>query len=312
MDSIRGSLYGLALGDALGAPFEFKVSIPNSKYRGIFEYDTIIPSRWQAPRYIKAGQVTDDTEMTLALLSSLSSNGWEYDRNLVILSYEAWANSKPVGMGKNTRELFQGVKTIRGFEKRLEKQSVEGRISQSNGFLMRSSPLALLFDNEAVIEDCKLSNPHSICLDTNLVYVNALRLAHYGNDKHEIWNTISDIPQTEEIRALISSVENREARDLSEKKGWCLHALYASLYSLLNFNNLSDTFVWNIRDNPRCDSDTNAAISGALIGALIGYESLKEEMKDNLSHLLELKTDRPLEYHPSNIDKLLETYKPYW
>lgn len=37
-DKIAGMLFGIALGDALGAPHEFRQSIPVTQYTGYLEY----------------------------------------------------------------------------------------------------------------------------------------------------------------------------------------------------------------------------------------------------------------------------------
>ena len=58
-DKIRGMLWGVALGDALGSPFEkYKTGIPLSQYNGKLIHNT--------GKY-PPGKVTDDTEMTLTL-----------------------------------------------------------------------------------------------------------------------------------------------------------------------------------------------------------------------------------------------------
>lgn len=72
-DRVAGMLMGVALGDALGAPHEFKNSLSLNKYTGILEHASKITSRWQGVRSMVVGQVTDDTEMTLTLAQSIHS-----------------------------------------------------------------------------------------------------------------------------------------------------------------------------------------------------------------------------------------------
>lgn len=115
LDKVQGMLMGAFLGDALGAPHEFKCN-KNTLYTGILEHQGFRISRFQGRNDLMVGQVTDDSEMTLALLRTLIKDG-EYVKNNVILSYLAWANSGGWMMGINTRALLRGVKTIKEYEK---------------------------------------------------------------------------------------------------------------------------------------------------------------------------------------------------
>src|SRR5690349_16559304 len=66
----RGSLIGLAVGDALGAAGEFQASgsfVPVTGYRD------------GGPHGLEPGEWTDDTSMALALADSISTVGWDLD-----------------------------------------------------------------------------------------------------------------------------------------------------------------------------------------------------------------------------------------
>jgi len=67
-DRQRGTLLGLAVGDALGAAIEFKrpgTVVEVTGYRG------------GGPHRLTPGQFTDDTSMALALADSIASVGWD-------------------------------------------------------------------------------------------------------------------------------------------------------------------------------------------------------------------------------------------
>ena len=64
----RGTLIGLAVGDALGAAVEFQSPssfAPVTGYRG------------GGPHGLSAGEWTDDTSMALALADSIATTGWD-------------------------------------------------------------------------------------------------------------------------------------------------------------------------------------------------------------------------------------------
>ena len=67
-DRQRGTLLGLAIGDALGAAVEFQMPgtfAPVTGYRG------------GGPHGLNPGEWTDDTSMALALADSIADAGWD-------------------------------------------------------------------------------------------------------------------------------------------------------------------------------------------------------------------------------------------
>jgi ADP-ribosylglycohydrolase len=275
LDRVRGMFIGAFLGDALGAPHEFKGS-GHLIYTGKLEHVTIMNTQFQGQKHLAIGQVTDDSEMSLALLRTLIQDRG-YNRDHVIMAYLDWANSGGWMMGKNTRALLKGVKTIKGYQNRMAKilaLPLDER-SQSNGTLMRCSPLALIWDNNSVIEDVNLTNPHPVNLDCGLVYVSALRLALQGVGGQTIYQMIKTLAQTDAVKEIFIQVEQRTPRDIKEKKGWCLHALWCTLTCIYYNLNYEDGMNWIISSQPGSDTDTNACIAGALLGAIAGFETLR-------------------------------------
>lgn len=272
MNKIKGMLFGAFLGDALGAPHEF-FSI---KYTGNLEHPIIIKTQFQGQKRFPIGSFTDDSQMTLQLLRSIIKNKG-YDRDTTIMNYLEWASTAKM-MGRNTRALFGNLKTLSGYEKRSKKIMV-GEISQSNGALMRCSPLAIIDDEEAIKTDCYLSNPCPIVLDCNRVYITLLKRALNGK---KIKNIVK-LAETEEVKAVIKQALAKEDRDIVNKKGWCLHALYCAIYCMdMEYD---EAMEWIITQH-RTDTDTNACITGALIGAIHGFTILEETQKDNIDVLL--------------------------
>ena len=109
IDKFRGALLGLACGDALGAPVEFKK-------RGTFSAVTDMQSG--GVFNLKAGQWTDDTSMALCLATSLiECQGFDaYDQ---MQRYCKWKNE---GYLSSTGKCFDiGIATslaLSSFKKR--------------------------------------------------------------------------------------------------------------------------------------------------------------------------------------------------
>lgn len=278
LDKLKGTFIGLAVGDALGAPHEFKYHKKN-EYTGYIYIDYELKSRWHDSKVLPAGQVTDDTEMTLTLLNSILKKGG-YDRTDVILSYEKWANSTSM-IGKNTYALFKNVKTLKGYEnhyKKLFTDVSEDQWTKSNGSLMRCTPLAFLYDQKIAIEDCKLTNPHPLNIEASFLYVHAIRLLVLGYDNFNVFKYIKENSQIEEIKQVFNDIENKKIRDVTGKtKGYVLNAFFCAFWVLLYYDNYSEAIDFIIKLGG--DTDTNAAISGALMGAKLGFDKLTKEEK---------------------------------
>jgi len=259
---------------------------------------------------LDSGQVTDDSELTITLLRSiLKNNGFVKDQ--VIKSYLSWANSGLWMIGKNTRALFKGVSTVKGYENRISKvlNLPNDQRSQSNGAMMRCSPLALIYNNDCVIQDASITNPNNICIDCNLVYVSALRLALQGLNGMEIFNQVKTLAQTEEVKSVFAQVEKREERDIVKLKGWCLHGLWCALIVITSFKSYSEGIKWVITSQPGSDTDTNACIAGALLGAIVGFEDISSTMKYNIDLVISLNsvsTPRQEEYLLKDFYQLTE------
>ena len=318
VNRVRSMLMGVFLGDALGVPHEFHYN-SNVVYTGKLQYRTRFISQYMGTRYLAVGQISDDGEMTLALARSLISNNG-YVREEVIKSYLQWANSGSGFMGVNTRNLFKHGKTLQSYYKNYENlfPTLEKRAaSQSNGSLMRCSPLACLWSNDGVIQDVELTNPSKIVADAELTYVTALRLSLLGLECREVWTHIKSIAQTPEVQNLYEDIENGVARDLSaNKKGWVLNSLYAAYFCFYNLLMHTDSMElvfpkslkWVITQ-PNTDTDTNAAIAGALIGAAVGWEALIKEPGTVENILTLLNSDSTLGDFPRSADYSLRDFE---
>jgi ADP-ribosylglycohydrolase len=283
-DRIRGLVAGGAVGDALGSRYEFRYQ-SKEVYTGLISSPTVIWSRFQGQRTLELGQVTDDTEMSLALGRSLIEQKG-YNQTLVTQSYITWCNDGTPMCGKNTRALFKGISTIRGYQSRCKKIfSVDSNEwTQSNGSLMRCAVLALLDDQEVWLTDCRITNPHENNLSAQWIYLYVVRCLLAGLQKSDVISYIkhyaSESQQlTPATKSVLQLALHSSKQDINVNKGWVLNALYAAIYAFVNFDKLQDAFDWVIGQNPGSDADTNAAITGNLFGAWLGYDQLLTEEK---------------------------------
>lgn len=312
-EKICAMIIGGALGDALGAPHEFRYQKKN--YDGILDKPLVLQNRWMGPRTSALGQITDDTEMTLCLWRSIINNGY-YDDNQTVLNYLEWANTPGTwAMGRNTRSLFHGVKTKKGYLSRYETVCMpENMSSQSNGSLMRCSPIAILGIigqdwRSASEQNCSLSNPNELNKTVNKIYIKALISALKGKSKKFINRTSYELAERSNIReirvrismlSVASPIVIKQKIAEQETKGWCLTALTAALWGLFRFNDYKSAIDAIIKCGG--DTDTNAAIAGCLLGAFYGRGIYENPItKNNIKTLLKCDTQvgdlkRPPEY----------------
>src|SRR5215217_2654750 len=97
-DRYVGCLLGLACGDALGGPVEFisRAEIERLHPGGLRSF---VGGGWL---HLAPGEITDDTQMTLALARSLADRS-QLDMDDLTARFLEWAGSEPKDIGGTTR-----------------------------------------------------------------------------------------------------------------------------------------------------------------------------------------------------------------
>jgi len=292
-DKLKGTIVAVALGDA----HEFRHN--KAEYTGKLEHNVVLFNRFQGESVYPVGSITDDTQMTMIILNHIVNNKGYYPEKIV-LEYEKWATTAKM-MGKNTRELFKGVTTHKGYTSRYNKKFIDTSINewtQSNGSLMRCSPFVIFNDYNALQTDVKLTNPHPINIESGFIYMFVMRNLLI-NDKLPDIDELFKYTNQPAIKDMIMDVKTRMARPISDKsvKGWVVTALYCALYSIYHIPTFKEAAEYFIKQ--KGDTDTNCAILGGLYGARDGFNKLYLENVYNID--LILKTNKEL----ANLDYLI-------
>ncbi|MFZ2306621.1 MAG: ADP-ribosyl-[dinitrogen reductase] hydrolase [Rhodoferax sp.] len=185
LDRALGAYLGFAIGDALGATVEFMRPREIAAQYGV--HRDIIGGGWLK---LAAGQVTDDTTMSLALGSALLQGGRSGidklahgDHTLVrhiADAYVRWFRAKPVDCGNTCR---------RGIQRYLLEGTLEGPYNPGdggNGALMRNLPTVLAtLDNADAFErvstaQARLTHHHPLSDAATLGLGQLLRLLLNG------------------------------------------------------------------------------------------------------------------------------------
>ncbi len=294
----QGCLLGQAAGDSLGALVEFRSARD-------------ISAAGEGPRLLEdgghwnllAGQATDDTEMALALARSIVEAG-RYDPRAALAAYRAWGASGPFDMGQTTAAAFGGRPLGE---------------SQANESLMRASPLGILAHAlpEAVAVrtarmDSGATHPHRVCGDSVAAYV--LALAHAirtGAGPDDTYHAALSWAKAEAIPAVadaLSQAATVAPECDGEQMGWVLIALQNAFYELLHAPSLEEGVVATVRRGG--DTDTNAAIAGALLGAVHGRDAVPSQWRQMVLSCRPVASraarPRPLPYWPADVYELAE------
>jgi len=121
------------------------------------------------------------------------------------------------------------------------------------------------------MQDAALTHPNPICQQANALF--AMGIAHaikFSCDAKELYRSIRQWADEKNVEPALLDTINKAAdgrpADYVHQQGWVLIAFRNVLWQLLHASNLEEAVVDTVM---RCgDTDTNAAICGALLGAV--------------------------------------------
>ena len=277
-DKIAGSMLGLAIGDALGAPVEFTP-------RGGFPF---VEGYQEGGRFhLPSGAWTDDTAMALCLADSLIHNDG-FDAEDLLQRFCKWAehgeNSSTgisVGIGQNTLRALGDFKRTG----RLEAEAF-GAKTDGNGSLMRLAP-AVCFASHDLETAMNLAATQSRTTHASAIAEECCRfsaglifkLLHGADYETAKVDTLAFGWCDELIEALgfpLTGVDD----GLIPSGGYVLDSLRAALWCIENTHSFKNAVLLAV--NLGDDADTTAAITGQISGAIHGYAAVQESLKMGL------------------------------
>lgn len=260
----QGCLLGQLAGDSLGSLVEFRSQedIRREYPNGVHELTD--GGTWNTI----AGQPTDDSEMALLLARLLADQG-RYDPEEARKAYIFWLGSGPFDCGMTVSSGLRGR---------------PNPDSQANGAMMRISPLGIFGANHApelvaewARQDATITHPHPVCQQANALFTMAIAHAvRQGCDARNLHRQIMTWAEGMKVdRDLLNAVRGAAEApptDYVHQQGWVLTAFRNALWQLLHAPNLEEAVVDTVMRGG--DTDTNAAICGALLGAVYGRNAV--------------------------------------
>jgi ADP-ribosylglycohydrolase len=245
-----------------------------------------------------AGQPTDDSEMALTLARAIVREG-RYQSEKVLDGYRAWLTSRPVDVGQTTERGLLGMTTTE---------------SESNGSLMRVSPIGIWAAGDPALaartarDDSMLTHMNATCVESCAAFCAAIAAGVAGASREEMVEVAAAHAKGPAHEAVKRAAKGVAPTDFFTHPGWVLLALQNAFWCLQNLGP-EEALVQTVGRGG--DTDTNAAIAGALLGALHGRDAVPARwMLPVLAcrPLVEAGAlrPRPIEYWPDDVLELAE------
>jgi len=280
-EQFAGCLLGLAVGDAVGAPYE-GLSADNIFWGYGTGPDLLEPPPDEPLRY------TDDTEMMVAVAETLADRGQVVEGPLC----RAFAaNYHPErGYGRGARLVLEAMAGGRDWQKVAASHFPGG--SYGNGAAMRVAPVGLLFchDLDRVTEEARLSalpthvHPLGIEGAQLLAVAVALALRPGPLGRKAFYRELRRRARSEEFRWALSAAARLRPGDTISFLGSSLEAHRSVVTAIACFTCSPSSYEGAVARAIGLgdDTDTLAAMSGALVGAHLGVAAIPPRLLDRL------------------------------
>ena len=288
---IKGALYGVAVGDALGAPLEFMNAEQIAKKYGVVT--EMIGGGWLN---VRPGEVTDDTQMSMAVAEGILAKP-ESPCGEVGMRFIEWMAGGPKDVGNTCRSailltraaLVDGEPNIADTWFHAAKRTAEasGGFGGGNGALMRTIYPAVYYRRAK--DARRIANDIGRMTHWNEESAQAIDL--YVAMVHML--TKSDFRNIEDCEAQLANTQYDEVelqyRDLAPT-GYVVNTFGCALQCCRKAHAFEEAVV--LAANLGGDADTIAAITGGLAGAYYGYDAIPQRWIDALPSTLKAQLDR--------------------
>jgi ADP-ribosyl-[dinitrogen reductase] hydrolase len=251
----------VAIGDALGATTEFLTPGEiRAKYR---VHQKIRGGGWLG---VRPGQVTDDTEMSLALARALlAAGGW--DLRGIADNFLAWMRARPIDIGSTVR------KGILSYLRSGLLEMPPNDWDAGNGAAMRMAPVALFsLGDERLLERCAveqahLTHNHPLSDAACVTLGRMVQAALLGADRFALHAL------ARELIAACPAFRFNHYR--GQASGYVVETMQTVFHYFFSTGSFEECLVGVV--NQGGDADTTGAIAGMLAGAFYGLEEIPRQ-----------------------------------
>lgn len=298
-NKIKGVLYGVAVGDALGAPVEFmSADAIRETYGRIKE---MVGGGWLS---VEPGEITDDTQMTLCVARGILKAP-EDPVSEIGKQFIAWAQNDPKDIGGTCALSIGKAQTqanasghsdtpthsdwIEGSKE--TSRQLYGR-SAGNGSLMRTAFVPCYYsDDETIrkraVEISTMTHYSDEAAQACDLYCSIIGKIIGKRDYAARWSVFErEVRKTEYKRAL-------EYGFVPKPTGYVKDSLLAAIWSIAQASRITTDFREAVETavNLGGDADTIGAITGGLAGALCGFNHIPQSWVDALNESVRKELD---------------------
>lgn len=312
-----GAMAGLAIGDALGMPVETMTPEAIVKAIGrITKFEAPLPGSLPCQQNLLAGQTTDDTQLAQALAASiLRKNG--IDMTDIAREHIKAAQKSTVGWGKATLNAVKQMEERARLNQpvvSLFEPKIDAGIGCGNGVAMKIAPVAIWWtlnhmkswnfeDLFACVKNIGfLTHPDpraSIAAFALAVPINLILRDRFSQPETTLDIIINEVKKIEDIYSLNTAdrfsrrleslwpflsrtadqLPFRNTRELAKTTGTNCFALESVPFAIAMALRHNHDFQTGILEtvNAGGDTDSTAAMAGAIIGAKVGLEGIPHE-----------------------------------
>jgi ADP-ribosyl-[dinitrogen reductase] hydrolase len=301
-DRVLGSILGLAIGDALGAPFEFRRRTQVAFPLPAFE----LP--WMG---LPRGTWTDDTAMARNLWLSLIEHEGALDLDDVLARHQAWLASGPADVGNQTRLALEEAAAGTGEPARAVFARRGPEVSAGNGSVAYCAPLGVTRSRrpERLLDEAPALSRvthwdgrcQTACLAVSTTVAALVRGEAADAAVLNSLAVLSDREGGEELEFLVG--ESGRSRQIDgPDQGFCLFTAGIALQVAGEELAFEDGLRYVVGLGG--DTDTNAAVAGALLGARHGVAAIPTNWLERLAERA------AIEHEAERLAELVATASP--
>ncbi len=292
-----GAMLGMAVGDALGAPYEFGAQRPGVTFDGT-DADMVGGGSFGWER----GEWTDDTSMGMPILRAVAEGQDLLDESSqdgIGRAWAIWARTAP-DVGIQTSAVLNGAvlngasdATAAQLRERARLQHERDGRSGGNGSVMRTAPVGFAYLAKpdglervarAANEIAALTHWEDDARDAAALWSGMIHLAvrDGGFEVAQALDVLSE-PARARWDGLLGEADGADP-DSFQKNGWVVHAVQAAWAAIRaggldpadRATHTPEAFrqALNQAVDIHNDTDTVAAIAGGLAGALVGAQAI--------------------------------------
>ncbi|MFF1822493.1 ADP-ribosylglycohydrolase family protein [Kribbella sp. NPDC058245] len=312
-DRALGALYGLAIGDALGMPTQSMSRADIAARYGVV--DRLLPGAPDQPIApdMPAGTITDDTEQALLLARLLVEGNGRVDPHKFAGALQSWEQDM---LRRGSLDLL-GPSTKRALDRLAAGEPAEqtGRDGTTNGAAMRVAPVGIAYAGDelldAVLESCRVTHNTGLGIAAAAAVAAAVSAGVGGADLPTAVAAAEDAATAGGQRGHWVAGGSIAAR-LRWVRGWAqglapdelipaidevVGTSVAANESVVAAFALVEVLGEDVRTALTTaaslggDTDTIAAICGAVLGAQHGMSGLPADLLDQVRHVNRLDLD---------------------